>query len=657
MKKLLIAIFVFASIAFAKEQKYLIIFKDKGIYENFNLKQMDKNFLNSTLKLNDRAIARRIKSMGEDMIRWEDFPVYDAYIRDIENNGIKILRVLKWFNGVSAFLSENEISMLKKLDYVKKIKKIRQFIDRSAPINAASLPLSKLVFASDYGYSLDQAVLSEIPRVHQAGIKGTDVIIGVLDTGFDWQNHISLNTRNVINEYDFVFNDAITRDEANDTPGQHNHGTYCFSILGGYDPGNLIGPAYDAAFILAKTEDIRSEKHIEEDNYAAALEWMEAQGVDITSSSLGYTEFDAGQGSYTYADMDGETTIVTQAAELAFQRGVVTFSAAGNEGNSAWYYLSAPSDGFNTIGVGALSALGTRASFSGHGPSYDGRIKPDVSVLGVSVFGASTGAGIYTFQSGTSAATPIAAGIAGLLLSEYTHLSNYQVRKIFHESCDNSAVPDNERGYGLLSAKKALSFPNIQRIASDYRLNKIFFPDSAQQINGVTIHLSRNGSSFMPYTMIQKDSIRFFYDFSGFSSSDTLEFYFEISSNTGNFIEPGTNTYKLLYGNLNISLLTSFEKEKLIPKEITLDQNYPNPFNPGTLIRFYTPVSKSVQLGIFNSIGERIVTLFDGMSKSGYNHFYWDGKKQSGQSVVSGIYFYMLSTDDFVQTRKMILLH
>ena len=157
--------------------------------------------------------------------------------------------------------------------------------------------------------------LSDVPIVHSKNINGNEVIIGILDTGFDWKLHNSLKDRNVIAEYDFIFDDSVTANQPGDSPSQDSHGTYVFSIIAGFADSILIGPAYNSSFILAKTEDVRSETHIEEDNYAAALIWMESLGVDITTSSLGYNIFDSGY-SYNYSDMDGRTTIVTKAAEL-----------------------------------------------------------------------------------------------------------------------------------------------------------------------------------------------------------------------------------------------------------------------------------------------------------------------------------------------------
>ncbi len=247
-------------------------------------------------------------------------------------------------------------------------------------IIAGSLLFKTLDTTYNYGSSFNQMNLSDVPVVHSKNITGKNVLIGILDSGFDWKQHNSLKDRNVLAEYDFIFNDSVTANQPEDIAGQDSHGTYVFSVLAGFEDSVLIGPAFNASFILAKTEDIRGETHIEEDNYAAALIWMESLGVDITTSSLGYNIFDSGY-SYSYADMDGRTTIVTKATNLAFERGVATFTAAGNEGNnSSWGgYILAPADAYNIVSVGAVDEFGDIAGFSSHGPTSDGRIKPEVS--------------------------------------------------------------------------------------------------------------------------------------------------------------------------------------------------------------------------------------------------------------------------------------
>ena len=170
---------------------------------------------------------------------------------------------------------------------------MRKFVFKSPELESPSQLFKQPdnIFDFDYGPSFGQLQLSDIPAVHSKGITGEGVLLGLLDTGFNWKNHESLQDATVVAEYDFIFKDKSTANDSLDNPEQHNHGTLVFSIVGGFREGSLIGSAFGSDFILAKTEDIRSEKHIEEDNYAAALEWMESYGVDITSSSLGYSTF------------------------------------------------------------------------------------------------------------------------------------------------------------------------------------------------------------------------------------------------------------------------------------------------------------------------------------------------------------------------------
>ncbi|GIV45320.1 MAG: hypothetical protein KatS3mg036_0138 [Ignavibacterium sp.] len=282
------------------------------------------------------------------------------------------------------------------------------------------------------------------------------MIIGLLDSGFRWKSHEATENTDVLAEYDFVFQDTITANQSNDDPGQDVHGTMILSIVGGKKDGKLYGSAYDAKFILAKTEDIRSETRIEEDNYAAALEWMEQLGVDVTSSSLGYSEFDNPDESYTYRDMDGKTTIVARAVDSAFVRGVVTVTAAGNEYNSNWKYIVSPADAKYVLAVGAVNSDGSIASFSSRGPTSDGRIKPDVCAMGTMVYSVSVGSySNYTYAYGTSASTPIVAGIAALLISHYPEINQYQVRDAIRNTASQSDRPDTIYGWGIANAQES----------------------------------------------------------------------------------------------------------------------------------------------------------------------------------------------------------
>ncbi len=207
------------------------------------------------------------------------------------------------------------------------------------------------------------------------GIDATGVRIAIFDTGFDTAN-AAFSGITITAQHDFVFNDDVVKDEpGKDFSGAQFHGTATWSLFAGEVAGRLHGIARGASFLLAKTEDIRSETRVEEDNYVAALEWADSIGVDIVSSSLGYLSFDNGF-SYTPAQLNGDVAVTTVAADMAAQRGILVVTAAGNDGPSP-RSIATPADGDSVLAIGGEDSLGTIAFFSSRGPTADGRIKPD----------------------------------------------------------------------------------------------------------------------------------------------------------------------------------------------------------------------------------------------------------------------------------------
>ena len=246
-----------------------------------------------------------------------------------------------------------------------------------------------------------------------------------MDAGFSNLTHEAFSSMDIIAKWDFVDNDLDV--------GGHSHGTGTLSTIGGFMEGQLIGPAYGASFILARTEnDPASETPIEEDNWIAALEWADSIGVDVTSTSLGYLDFDAPYTSYTWEDMDGNTALITIAADHAVKLGITVVNSAGNNGyNSLHNTLNAPADGDSVITIGAVSSSGVISSFSSVGPTADGRIKPDLLAMGSSVYAASTaGTSSYAYVSGTSFSCPLAAGVCALMLQKNPSLAPMEILQL-----------------------------------------------------------------------------------------------------------------------------------------------------------------------------------------------------------------------------------
>jgi len=652
MKKFIFLLLLIPFLNLHSQDKYFICFRDKG--SDASLSKSSLTYREALNSLSPHSIERRKKVMDSDsIITFEDLPVNRNYIEELTSLGIKIVNKLSWFNSVSAYLTDAQKKQAGSLPFVKEIVPVKVLSFQNDVMKNAGLSKVAVLDGMDYGNSYDQLALSGVPVVHSKGITGSGIIIGLLDSGFHWKFHDALKNTRVLNEYDFVFGDSVTENQSQDVPGQDSHGTFVFSVIGGYKDSTLIGAAYGSSFLLAKTEYIPSESHTEEDNYAAALIWMEGQGVDVTSSSLGYNNDFISGDSYTYADMDGKTTIVTKAAELAFRRGVVTITAAGNEGSTQWYHIIAPADGFKTMAVGAVYFDNLVASFSSRGPTYDGRIKPDVVALGVNVYGASTnGPNLYTYGTGTSSATPIAGGIAALLLSAYPHLTNEQVRNIFHESSDNSVNPDNDRGYGLISASKAISFPNLQLVNSNYILHKAFIDTFS--VSNAVLHYSTDNTNFEELNMNAENDYAYQLQLPAFAFGQEVEFYFTYMDDTGNLHrDPADKIYKFQYGGMFVSLNIALSQ---FPADYVLINNYPNPFNSLTAIDFVAEGNFPAELIIYDAIGRKVKTLFKGISHIGVNHYSWDGMTDQGFEAASGIYIYTLNLNGKFYTRKMVYL-
>lgn len=427
-----------------------VFFRDKGGAEDLGIADVREK---ARQGLSPRALARRAKVRGDAVVDALDLPVDGRYVQAVEALSGKVRVRSRWLNAVSV---EGEIASFDAIRALPFVAGIRPVAASTRPdphfleLGRVERAVVEDTRALNYGHSTSQIVPIQVNQLHDAGFTGQGILVGVLDTGFI-RNHVALDQVNVTAEYDFINDDPITSNEAGDDPGQHNHGTAVLSLLAGYDPGNLIGPAYEASFLLAKTEDITSETPVEEDYWIAAAEWAEGLGADVLSSSLSYQDW------YTYSDMDGETAPITIAADLAVANGVSVFISAGNSGDDPWFYIAAPADGDEVMSIGATDSTEVIAPFSSHGPTSDGRRKPDVCAMGRGNFFAIPGSiSDYGRGSGTSFSCPIAAGVAALLLEANPLWGPMQVRDALRSTATKAATPDNTYGWGVIRGWNAL---------------------------------------------------------------------------------------------------------------------------------------------------------------------------------------------------------
>ena len=446
------------------------------VWIGFTDKNSAENILQKPLKfISEKSLERRKKVLKQrEIIDETDLPLNQNYVDDLVNQGFKIKQRSKWFNSVSGYADKYLLQKISDFPFVKSIKLVEKFSNRKQntfQYADAEINTQFKTTELNYGASSTQNSQINIPAVHELGYAGQGVTICVMDAGFNNLNHECFGSINIIAAYDFVNNDPNVADE-NDM-GEGSHGTYVLSAIGGFKEGQLIGPAYAANYILAKTENTDTETPIEEDNWIAALEWADSIGVDVTTTSLGYIDFDTPFTSYTWQDMDGNTARITIAADLAVKKGIVVVNSAGNEGYNATHNtLGAPADGDSVITAGAVNSSGIRASFSSVGNTVDGRIKPDVMAPGVNIRVASsvndTG---YGSVNGTSFSCPLTAGVAAQLLSHNPLLTPIEIRDALRNTASNNNNPNREYGWGIIDALASLNYNSAVSVSNDDPVN------------------------------------------------------------------------------------------------------------------------------------------------------------------------------------------
>lgn len=433
---ILLSLNIFAGNAGSNADLYWIFFKDKG----------DE----IPIKVSDDATHRRSIRSSVSEFSWVDTPVKKGYVENLKAMGVRVRNVSRWLNAVSAYIEEISLNEIAELPYVEGISRVSSYSrPRAQPDYGAAFRPGKTA-AFDYGPSFNQISIIAIDSLHSIGLSGDGILIGIMDTGFDTSHSVFSHLRDdnrILATYDYINADSNVVDEPD---AQRTHGTQVLSALAGFSEGSLIGPAYGAEFILAKTEIVigNIEIQAEEDNWVAAAEWMESLGVDIISSSLGYIDW------YDTTQLDGQTAVITQAANIATSLGIVVVNAAGNEGNTNWRKVIPPADGDSVIAVGAVDSAGEIVVFSSRGPTADGRIKPDFCALGISVFLANWTGG-YGFSGGTSFATPLIAGGIALLLEGHPDWTLADILTALKRSASHSFLPNNTYGWGVPDFRSA----------------------------------------------------------------------------------------------------------------------------------------------------------------------------------------------------------
>ena len=450
-------------VAFAQVvPRYLVILKDKA-NSPFSVTS-PKDFLS------ERAVERRKRQ--KIAITEHDFPVNPSYLNQIRATGAKVIYSSRWFNGVLLEATDAQLSQIKSLPFYKSVEYDLPLANIGSKATSGlariGVNFNKLgtEVAIDHGRMDAQLALLGIPEFHKTGFLGQGKLIAVLDGGFSRANQLQFLSAmfqegRLKETYDFIARDTSVFDD-------HVHGLHVLSTIAAYQPGTLVGAAPKADFALYRSENTSAETPYEEVTWLLAAERADSLGADIISSSLGYTEFDdefnTPSYNYTYSDMDGKTTIISRAARFAARKGILVVNSAGNSGNEAWRYITAPADVDSVLSVGSVDLSMRLSAFSSVGPASNGVLKPDVAAVGGgTVIGSTAGTGNVATGSGTSYAAPQISGLAALLWQKYPYLLSQQLMDAIKRSGNQANAPDNFLGYGVPDIQKAAAI-----IEADY---------------------------------------------------------------------------------------------------------------------------------------------------------------------------------------------
>lgn len=441
-KLVLISILLYFSLSvYGKEnlsRHHWVYFKDKACTE-YLLSQPEK-------LLTQKSIERRWKhgfSIDE-----RDLPVCGIYVNELERAGYKIISKSKWLNAVVVAIENKDVL---NFDFIKKIEPCTKYlIDQSFDANNVQRNSigSNQKTESVYGATAPQLNMLNSACLHNDNFWGKGIDIAIFDAGFknadrmEAFQHIFEDDR-VLSVYDFVEKDqTVFEDE--DSP----HGTSVWSVMGAKITNEYVGAAPDANYHLLKTEDISSETLAEEYNWVAAVEYADSVGADIINSSLGYSLFDDSLQNHIYADMDGNTTPISVAADIAAAKGIVVVTSAGNSGTKDWTYITAPADADSILSVGSVDINLNKSSFSSFGPSADGDIKPEVAAMGSKTIVVNTD-GTFKEAYGTSVASPLIAGMTACLWQKFPQETNIEIMNLVKRASSQYIQPDTLIGYGI----------------------------------------------------------------------------------------------------------------------------------------------------------------------------------------------------------------
>ncbi|GBE29788.1 MAG TPA: T9SS type A sorting domain-containing protein [Bacteroidetes bacterium] len=552
--------------------------------------------------------------------------------------------------------------------------------------------------------------------VWNMGVTGEGIIVAVLDTGVRY-THNDLADHLWDGGAEFPNHGYDVHDNDNDPMDTYGHGTHVAGIVAGDGTsGWQTGIAPDATIMCVKISSDGASADLTD--VWAGLDWALSHGADHCTLSFGWYDQPA---SIRQGNRD--------AYEALRLVGMTATKSCGNSGNSSWHNppdeVSCPGkvpspwrnpDQIEAGGVGGQTAVGSTnssdniSSYSSHGPvtwedvnpwfdyiynngQNQGLMKPDVSAPGENIYSLSLSDNGYTTMSGTSMASPCAAGVIALIRSANNALSPAQVDEILQTTAVDLGTPgrDNTYGAGRVNAYDAVLaaqggggdeytveltplhdpyyiFQAGGQIEYDVVITaNISTPQmgnawiEALLPNGNTYPLDIYNVNFQPGMVITRNGMT--QNVPGFAQAGEYEFIVKVGIHPGEvwaqdsfmFTKLGVATDGVTswssggWGDLSDA---NTEIVSTQPDQFLLAPAYPNPFNPTTSLNISLPMAGELSLRVYNSLGQEVAVLANGQFNSGQHSFTFDAT-----GMASGLYFVRAQMNDgSQQIQKMMLL-
>ena len=400
--------------------------------------------------LSERALARRNRQHLP--VDETDLPVSQAYVKELLGTGARLVTTSKWNNTVVLEVKDTLLmDKVASMSFVTQVKKVWTQPDSIPPRNKnRKKEVTNDVKKSNifYGKAFQQIHIHGGDSLHAAGFAGKGMHVAIIDAGFYNADKIKFFKKlDLLGTRDFVNPDSDIYEE-------NSHGMMVLSCMAANKKDVFVGTAPEASYWLLRSEDNDTEQPVEEDYWAAAIEFADSVGVDVVNTSLGYYNFDEGYAPYRYRDLDGHTSLMSHSASMASDKGIVVVCSAGNSGADSWKKVTPPGDAENVLVVGALTKKLINAEFSSIGNTTDGRIKPDVMAIGAPSAVSGTD-GTVSRANGTSFASPTMCGVVVCFWQSCPWLTAKEVVKAVQQAGDRADFPDNIFGYGVPNLWKA----------------------------------------------------------------------------------------------------------------------------------------------------------------------------------------------------------